>query len=158
MQEWFEKLSQRERQLVSWGAVAALLVVLVGWLWPLNRHTSEARTRIESKQRDLDFVQAAVPEIIAAGPITSAGPGNEPLVVLVDRVARESGLAAALTSSEPSGSTQLRVRLSNASFDSVVAWLARLGQQHGVRVTSANIDAAGAPGLVNASIELRTAP
>jgi type II secretory pathway component PulM len=144
--------------LVGWGGVAVVLIGIVGWLLPLQQHTAETRERVERKRGDLAFVQMAAPEILAAGPIAAAGATNEPLVVLVDRIARESGLGSAITSSEPSGDAQLRLRLASASFDNVVAWLARLGQQHGIRVVSASIDAASAPGLVNASIELRSAP
>jgi type II secretory pathway component PulM len=46
------------------------------------------------------------------------------------------------------------LRLEAASFDVLVAWLASLQQQYGVRVDAAAIDAAGAPGLVNASLTL----
>lgn len=156
MQDWFENLAPRERLIVGWGAVAVVLIGIVGWLLPLQQRTVETRERVERKRGDLAFVQAAAPEILAAGPVATGG-GNEPLVVLVDRLARESGLASAITSSEPSGDSQLRVRLSAASFDNVVAWLARLAQQYGIRVAVASIDAAGTPGLVNASIELRAA-
>ena len=157
MQEWFEKLAARERLLVTWGGAAVLVILLLGWLWPLQQRTVATRERVERKRGDLAFVQRAAPEILSAGPSTADGPGNEPLVVLVDRIARESGLAAAISSSEPSGDSQLRLRLTSASFDNVVAWLARLGQQHGVRVASATVDASGAPGIVNASVELRAA-
>ncbi len=157
MQEWFDKLNERERKLVVGGAIAALLIVLLGWLWPLNQRANEAHLRIERKQGDLAFVQMAAPEIIAAGPVPVAGAANESLVVVVDRVARESGLADSITSTEPSGESQLRVRLTNASFDSMLAWLARLGQQHGVQVSNASVDPASGVGLVNASVELRAA-
>ena len=155
MRDWFEKLNERERMLVFAGAVAALLIVLIGWLWPLNQRANEARERVARKRSDLTFVQSAAPEIIAAGPAARAGPAGESLVVLVDRVARQSALAQAIASSEPTGETQLRVRLNRASFDNMLAWLARLGQQYGVQVASASIDPTGTAGLVNASIELR---
>jgi len=66
-------------------------------------------------------------------------------------------LGSALNSSEPGGPGALRVRLDKAPFDTLVVWLARLSQQNGIRVESGNIDAAGAPGLVNAGLVLRTA-
>ena len=74
--------------------------------------------------------------------------------MIVDRSARESGLGNALAGSEPSGAGGLSVRLQKASFDTLVTWLARLSQQNGIRVESANVDLAGAPGIVNASIVL----
>jgi type II secretory pathway component PulM len=61
-----------------------------------------------------------------------------------------------LTSSEPTGDGGLRIRMDRAPFDGLVAWLARISQQHGVRVQSAEIEAAGEAGLVNAGLVLKT--
>ncbi len=74
--------------------------------------------------------------------------------MIIDRSARESGLGGALAGSEPSGPGALSVRLQKASFDTLITWLGRLAQQNGIRVDSASIDSAGAPGLVNAAIVL----
>ena len=54
----------------------------------------------------------------------------------------------------PDGEHGLRLRLESAPFDVLATWLVILQQQHGVRVDAATIDAAGAPGLVNASLTL----
>jgi type II secretory pathway component PulM len=78
------------------------------------------------------------------------------MLVIVDRSARESGLASSLAGSEPSGPGGLSVRMQKAPFDTLVAWLARLSQQNGIRVDTASIENAGAPGLVNAAIVLHT--
>ena len=48
------------------------------------------------------------------------------------------------------------MRLEKAPFDTLIAWLARLAQQNGIRVDSASIDSAGSPGLVNAALVLHT--
>ena len=76
-------------------------------------------------------------------------------MVLIDTSARESGLGKSLSSSQPTGDGGVRLRLDHAPFDGIVAWLARLSQQHGVRVESAEVEAAGEPGLVNAGLVLR---
>ncbi len=94
------------------------------------------------------------PELAAAAPPPAAS--GESLLVIIDRSARESGLAGALSGSEPGGPGSLSVRLEKAPFDTLVAWLARLAQQNGVSVDSATIEKAGAPGTVNAAIVLRS--
>jgi len=83
------------------------------------------------------------------------GNTGESLVVLVDGSARESGLGKSLSNSQPTGDGGLRVRLEHVPFDGMVAWLARLAQQHGVRVESAEIETAGEAGLVNAGLVLK---
>ena len=154
MREWYARLSPREQQFVKLGAVAVGVMLLLGLILPLNRNIAQARQRVTHKQADLAFIQNAIPQIAAAGPaVTAASP--ETLVVLIDSSARESGLGKSLSSSQPSDGGGLRIRLDNAPFDGVVAWLARLSQQHGVRVETAEIDAAGEAGFVNATLVLK---
>jgi len=152
MREWFDNLSERDRRIVTWGGAAALILVLLGIIVPLNRNVAQARERVTHKQGDLQFIQSAAPQLASAGP---AGDGNADLVVLIDSSARESGLGKSLTNSQPTGDKGLRVRLDRVGFDAMVAWLARLSQQHGIRVESAEIESAGETGLVNAGLVLK---
>jgi general secretion pathway protein M len=155
MRAWFESMQERERRIVIIGAVLAAILVVLGTIMPLDRSVSSARQRVERKQADLQWLQSVGPELAAAGPISAAPANAESMIVLVDRSAREAGLGSALISSEPSGTGGLRVRLEKAPFDTIVGWLARLSEQHGLRVESATIDGAGEAGIVNAGIVLR---
>jgi general secretion pathway protein M len=154
MREWYANLADRERRFVLFGAIATAVLVLAAIVLPLNRNISQARQRVTNKQADLAFIRQATPQLVAAGP-ANAATNADSLVVLIDRSARESGLGKALSSSQPTGDGGLRIRLERAAFDAVVAWLARLSQQHGVRVESAEIETAGDAGLVNAGLVLR---
>jgi general secretion pathway protein M len=154
MRAWYAGLADRERRFVNIGAVVAAVLLVLGLVLPLNRNIAQARQRVAAKQVDLAFIQQAAPELRAAGPVSQAsGPS---LVVLIDSSARESGLGKSLTSSEPTGDGGLRIRMDRAPFDGLVAWLARISQQHGVRVQSAEIESAGEAGLVNAGLVLKT--
>ena len=155
MREWYNNLSERERRFVLYGGIAAAIMILLGVIVPLNRDIVQARTRIATKQGDLAFIQSVTRQLLDAGP-ANGGVAAESLVVLIDSSARESGLGKSLTSSQPTGDGGLRISLDKVAFDGLLAWLARLAQQHGVRVETAEIEAAGEPGLVNASLVLRT--
>jgi general secretion pathway protein M len=155
LQAWYSGLAERERRFVVIGAVGVVVLLIVGIIMPLNTSITNARKRVETKQVDLAFIQSALPQIAAAGPAMNAAT-PESLVVLVDSSARESGLGKALTNSQPTPDKGLRIRLDHAPFDAMVAWLARLSQQHGVRVESAEIESAGEAGMVNAGLVLRT--
>ena len=155
LQKWYRGLEEREQRFVAIGAIAAVVLLLAGVILPLNNSISRARQRVAAKQVDLVFIQSATPQLAAAGPASGAAKG-ESLVVLIDSSARESGLGKALTSSQPTGDGGLRIRLDHAPFDGIVAWLARLSQQHGVRVESAEIESAGETGMVNAGLVLKT--
>ena len=150
----FEELAPRERRLVYLAGVfvaaAAIYLIIV---MPLQAYSSRAASRVAQKTADLAWMQQVAPQVMAAAAAGSGGSG-ESLVVLVDRTARESGLGASVRDQSPNGDNGLRLRLEGAQFDVMIAWLVSLQQQHGVTVDSANIDAATAPGLVNASLTL----
>jgi general secretion pathway protein M len=152
--QWFTGLSERERRIVQASAVVVPLLFVIGVLLPLDRSVAQAHQRLAKKRNDLAWMQGVAPELAAAPQPPSAA--GESLLVIVDRSARESGLAGSLAGSEPAGPGGLSLRLQKAPFDMLVAWLARLAQQNGIRVDSATIDSAGAPGLVNAAVVLRT--
>jgi general secretion pathway protein M len=154
MRAWYQNLSERDRRIVLIGGIVVIVLVILGIVLPLNRSIAQARQRVTVKQGDLAFIQGVAPQLAAAGPIGSAATG-ESLIVLVDSSARESGLGKTLASSQPTGERGLRVRFERVPFDGLVAWLARLAQNHGVSVESAEIESAGEAGLVNAGLVLR---
>lgn len=100
-------------------------------------------------------MQSVAPRLAAAGPPAAAPASQRSLIVIVDASAREAGLGSSLTRSDPSPQGGLSVHFEKASFDALVGWIARLSQQNRISVESANIDDAGAPGLVNAALVLR---
>ena len=155
MRTWYANLAERERRVVTLGAAAGVVLVLLAIILPLNRNIAQARQRITTKQGDLAFIQDATPQLAAAGPGSGEAATGESLVVLIDSSARESGIGKSLSSSQATADKGLRIRLDNVPFDALVAWLARLSQSHGVRVESAEIEAAGETGLVNAGLLLK---
>jgi general secretion pathway protein M len=153
---WYERQSERDQRVLRWGAVVVALIVLLGVFIPLQRGLTQARAHLANQQADLAWMRSMAPTLAAAGPGPAAAPTGESLVVLIDRTARESGLAQALTGSQPSGNGSMRVQLENADFNLLVGWLSRLGSQQEVRVESASITANGtATGVVNASVQLQ---
>jgi type II secretory pathway component PulM len=150
---WFQSLAERERRFVLIGATAIGVALLVG-LVSLDRSVSRAHVRLAHKQAELAWMRSVAPQLAAAAPAASVPTSQQSLIVVIDNAAREAGLSTSLTSSQPSGQGGLRVQLEKAPFDILVGWLARLSEQRGIRVDSATIDSAGAPGLVNARIVL----
>jgi type II secretory pathway component PulM len=152
----FESLNERERRITIIGGVCIVLLLLFGIILPLDRNVARTQVRVLSKQADLAWMRGVTPELLAAGPAPAAPTSQRSMLVVVDGAAREAGLGTALTSSEPSGAGGLQVRLEKAPFDAVVAWLARLSEQDGIRVDSATMDSAGPAGTVNAGVVLHT--
>jgi general secretion pathway protein M len=157
LQTWLARLSQRERTLVlAAGGVTAVALLYLALVLPLQAMTGRREARVEQKAADLAWMRQVAPAVTAAaaaGGATDVATG-ESLVVLVDRTAREAGLGTALRDQSPNGEAGLRLRLEAAAFDSLIEWLGRLQERHGVAIEAANFDATGNPGLVNASLTL----
>src|ERR1700689_15122 len=101
-----DSLSERDRRTLKiGGVVAALLLVYV--IIQLDGSVSSAHKRILKKQADLTWMRANGPEL-AQTVGTRGTTGGESLLVIVDRSARESGLASALAGSDPAGPGGLR--------------------------------------------------
>lgn len=151
---WYQKQSERDQRVLRFGAAAVLVILCLAVLLPLQRSLSAARARLAAQQEDLAWMRGVGPTLAAAGPGPAAAPTHESLVVLIDRTARESGLAQALAGSQPDNGA-MRVQLQNADFNLLIGWLSRLSAQQGVRVEAANITGNSSPGVVNASVLLR---
>jgi general secretion pathway protein M len=146
-----DSMSERDRRtLLIGGAVAVLLLLYV--IIQLDSSVSSAHKRIVKKQTDLMWMHSVAPQFAGLSPVHAAD--GQSLLVIVDRSARESGLASSLAGSEPAGPGGLSVRLQRAPFDTLIPWLDRLSQQNGIRVDTASIESAGSPGLVNAALVL----
>lgn len=152
---WYAAQTPRDQRVLQWGAVAVVLILLVGVLLPLHRKVNESRVELQQLEDDLQWMHQVAPTLAAAGPGPVAATRPEDMLVLVDQSARESGLGQALTGSQPAGKGALRVQLERADFNALVSWLSRLSSQHGVQVESATFTG-GSPGIVNATLQLRT--
>lgn len=152
---WYVTLAPRDQRVLLIGIVAVAILLVAGILLPLHRNLDAARAQLDQQQSDLKWM-GQVGEAIAAagpGPIVAATP--ESLVVLIDSSARESGLAQALTGTQPVANGSMRVQLEQADFNLFAGWISRLSSQHGVRVESASITGSNTPGIVNATVQLR---
>lgn len=152
LQEWYASRSPRDQAVLRWGSVAALALLVLAVVLSLQQRVGTARTRVDTKQQDLAFLRQVGPTIATTGPVAPPPGNQESLVVLIDSSARESGLAKAISGSQPVGDGGLRIQLEQADFNLLVAWLARLGTQHGLHIESATIDGGPEPGLVNAAV------
>jgi general secretion pathway protein M len=150
---WFHALAPREQRVVLIGmAAAAAALLLLGILLPFERHVARLEQQVQGRQADLAWLQSIAPQLGALRSRARAT-SRESLVVLVDRVARDTGIARSLTS-QSNGDGALSVRVEQVAFDTLLNWAGELVQRHGVRVISASIDAGNNPGLVSASFML----
>lgn len=149
---WFTSLAEREQWLVGGGAVVAVVIVFWGLVWmPLSNATTARQEAVGDQKVLLAKLAQIQPQSQTSNDRRTS---NQSLVVLVDQTTRATGLAPALRRNQPDGNDTIRVTLQNASFDSVMQWLANLQSQHGVVVQSASVDTTRAPGTVNSTLVL----
>ena len=133
------------------GVVLGVLLLVGGLLMPLHSAVSNANRRVDTLRDDLQWMRVNATEVRAGSNLLPADTGEAP-VVMVNRIGREAGLGTALRGTSPSGASGVRVQLEAAPFDTLVAWLATLEQNHGLSVDTISVDRAGKPGVVNASV------
>ena len=156
LQQQWNSLTMREQRMLGWGAGCALVLMLLAVQLPLQRKLQTLQSSIATHRTDLAWLQVAGPQLAALGPAPLTASSNESMLVRIDRSAREIGLGSALVASQPAGDGALRVQLQAARFNTVMAWLAQLSEQHSVSVDTATIDAASEAGMVNATLVLRS--
>jgi general secretion pathway protein M len=149
---WYATLQPREQRVVTVGAVAlALIILILGILMPLQSAVSSARQGNEIRREDLAWMKVNANEIRSGGADIPQDTGEAPMV-LVNRLGREVGLGGALRGTQPNTSGGVRVQLESASFDTLVTWLDTLDRRYGLAIESITVDRTPSPGLVNASI------
>lgn len=143
---WWSGLSRREQLMVAGlGIVLALLVLIYGVVKPLQAARADALA-------DIRTYETLTARIRAAGTLTTARPARRqgPPAQVASSSATTFGLVAA-PEAIPGG---VRVTLSDASYDSLMAWLADLGATSDLRVRRIAIQKRPAPGRVSASVDL----
>jgi len=151
LRNWYQGLQEREKRIVGIdGVLVAVLLVFGGILLPLDSAVSTAVKNKDQRIADLEWMRINAPEVQAGSAGLAADTGEAPMV-LVDRIAREAGLGAAMRGTQPSG-TGVRVQLEAAPFDTMVTWLANLDEHYGLAIESITVDRAARPGVVNANV------
>jgi general secretion pathway protein M len=154
-QQYLQARTPRERRMLLIGAIAGVLLLIIAIVMPLQRSVSASAQRLERKREDLIWLRSMAPQLAGLQLQSPRPAAHESIVVLIDRTAREAGLAKSLVGSQPSGDGALNVRLTELPFDALISWLAQLRELYGVRVDAATIDSANGAGTVNASLVLR---
>lgn len=150
MKQWFYGLQPRERWIVSVGSVvAAIMILWLGLLRPLQTESAALRTAVDTKQRLL----LEVSRLEGSGPAVSGREGSDQtLVVIVSNTAAAHGLD--LPRTRPNGPSGIDVTFQGASFDALVTWLVALHTSYGIDVETASFSSAREQGLVNGQLSL----
>lgn len=159
LQNWYHGLQQRERQLVLSTAVvvAATMFYLIVWE-PIHKSIAEQTQKYQSQVGIMQWMQNAANEVKilkASGGANRKTSSTQAVTLLVEKSAALAGMKPYLSRLESTSDKGARVTIDAASFDQLLLWLNTLQTQHGISVTSANLDRDDKPGAVNARMTLK---
>ena len=153
MKQWFTGLTQREQlSLLIMGLAVALYLAFVIFIAPL----SQARDRMVVQNRgvaeSLQRVEVLVSQILHLRETGNGSSTNRNLASLVNR--STSSYQLQVNRLQPNSRGELQVRLENAVFDDLIAWLYQVEYKEGLRVLETSITQAGTVGRGNATVRL----
>lgn len=156
MKEWFAGLNQREQLSIFVLGIALVLYLLYMLAWaPLAQRREELAVQNESVAQSLQRVDAMVSEIMRLREGGVASTARRNLTSLVNQSTSRHGLQVSRL--QPNSRGDIQVRLENAVFDDLLAWLDDVENREGLLVTEIAITRSGNAGRVNATIRIAQA-
>lgn len=141
---WWGTLSRRERILVSvMGALLAAVVLIYGVIKPIQAARADAIADI----RTYETLNA---RILAAGTLSRAAPRRQGAPL---QIAGSSATALGLTATPEATPGGVRVTIADASYETLMAWLADLSATSDLRATRVTIQRRAEPGRVSAVVD-----
>lgn len=149
---WLAQASSREQLTLGLGAIALVIYLLfVGVLDPLRQDLDQQLHRNQASQEALQRMR-----IMAANWINrdqgEGQAGSASIVELVDRSMRQHNIR--MSGMQPSGSSDVRLRMDQVNFDSLLAWLYDMEITEGVQVRDLSVAAGADPGTVVVNVRL----
>ncbi|RYY47414.1 MAG: type II secretion system protein M [Sphingomonadales bacterium] len=143
---WWGGLSRRERILVgTMSTLLAAIILIYGIIKPIQSARADAIADI----RTYETLNA---RILAAGTLSRTAVPRRQGAPL--QVASASAAATGLATAPELIPGGVRVTIADATYDSLMAWLADLVATSDLRVTRVAIQRRGAPGHVSATVDL----
>jgi len=155
----YEMMSSRDQNALKALLCALALIFLYYGMWsPAQGYMLEQKETLEARRELLALVQENQQTLKAlSGSSQSSQAGSldsQQLVSSVTNLAKRHGLA--LKRFEPSGETEVKVWVEDASFDKMIAWLGDLKNSLGVIAEQVSVEKEDAEGLVSARLTLGT--
>lgn len=153
MKEWFAGLNQREQlSLVALGfALGLYLLYMLAWV-PLAERRDQLTVQNQSSAESLQRVDAMVSEITRLRAGGGASTAQRNLTALVNQSTNRHSLQVSRL--QPNSRGDIQVRLENAVFDDLLAWLDEVENREGLLVTEVAITRTSSIGRVNATIRI----
>ena len=153
MKDWYLNLQQQEKRMVMFGGLALVLMFIYLALWePFVGSYDTIDKNVTKYEKLVSWMEEHASEVklLKANMTPSAGRGDQSILGVVDKTAKQMKLSDKVKQVRPDGKNKARVRLENAPFDKIIRWLELLQQQQGITVVSSSMQKQSTKGLVNA--------
>lgn len=159
IKEWWQQLTQREKQMVSAGSAVLSLFVLYAGIWsPYLDHLADMRKRIETGTHTLAWMQAADQRLRKLSVQTAAnGKADSPvaLMTFLQKQLEQTRLESALSELKQTGGDTVQINFHRVEFDKLIALLMTAVKQKQVTIQQLSVVTSDSPGMVNADVVLQ---
>ena len=161
MKEKWQQLTLREKRLVIITGVVVIITLVYFLIWePLQDGIQTSQVRIKAQNATLLEMRdqaAEARQLMAAQRQAGGNVGGSSLLVIIERTAQQKNIKSRLQKVQPEGQDGVRVWVENASFDTLMDWLALLENRNTIYVSEIIIERQKEPGRINSRILLRVA-
>lgn len=149
--EWWSNASSKDQIYLVVGVVCLVLYILfMGVLSPMyDKRDMQVRSHQTSIATLAKVKELAVQIKESNG---SGGGSGVSVVDLVDSSLRSHGLR--LSNMQPSGRSDVRVRLDEVAFNSMLAWLHEMEIEKGLQIKDLNVSDSSTTGMVSVTLRL----
>lgn len=152
----YEMMQSRDRLALKVLGFTLVLLFLYFGLWqPAQAYKHEAEIHLQQQKDLLALVmenKSTLSKLSSASTSSQPTLNSQQLVSSVTNLAKQSGVT--LKRFEPSGESEIKVWVDDASFDKVMVWLSTLKRTLNVRVEQVSVEKSDKPGLVSARLTL----
>lgn len=160
MKAWFLGISERERYLLMIAMAVILGSVLWFYAWkPLVKYKASLESDLVAIAEDANYLQQAKAQLLAnqveaanKQPIDTTTSVQIAVAPVLQKYQLDK--PEILSRSEAKGKDGVNLRLDNAPFDQVIAFLAELEAQYAIYATSIGLIPGAAPGLAGLQLTL----
>lgn len=149
--EWWNNASARDQiSVVICAVCVTLYIMFMGVLSPMyDKRDAQVRAH-QTSIATLAKVKELAVQIKGTGSKGNNGGGS--IVDLVDSSLRSHGLR--LSNMQPSGRSDVRVRLDEVAFNSMIAWLREMEIEKGLQIKDLNVSESSTTGMVSVTLRL----
>lgn len=161
MKDWWENLQSREQNMVLLATIVVgiFLFYLIAWA-PLVTARDNKRQQVENNQQLLSWMtvkSSEIKQLKLTNPNLLNRDNKRSLLAIVDSLANQLGLRAAIKRIEPDGPHNATIWIEEMNFDALIHLLGQLDKRSNVKVKQADVSKLDQPGVVKAKIVLRRA-